>query len=78
MKIGDGVTPWASLGYSGDTTSLDWASITGLPTSFPPSPHGHLANEITEDANNRFVSDSEKSDWNNKLDDSSLINCGTW
>lgn len=31
-------------------------------------PASHPASIITQDENNRFVSDDEKSDWNNKLD----------
>jgi len=112
IKYGDGVTPWASLPYfgAGGTISVDWNDLTGKPSTFTPSIHGHsdavaggssgfmsgsdktklngLNNYthpvnhppsiILQDANNRFVSDAEKSDWNSKLDNDSLINCGTW
>jgi hypothetical protein len=54
MKVGDGVTPWNSLGYvnlgdggggGGDGTVL-WSQIVDKPTTFPPSAHQHTAQDI--------------------------------
>ena len=59
---------------SGDVTShyhsedRKWENITGKPSAFPPSAHGHDASEIAQSANYRFVTDAEKATWNSKQD----------
>jgi hypothetical protein len=41
-------------------------------------PSSHAASMITQDASHRFVSDTEKTTWNNKLSSSSIIDGGTF
>ena len=41
--------------------------VTNPPTGYT-HPSAHPATMITEDSNNRFVTDTEKNTWNNKLD----------
>ena len=42
--------------------------INGVETKVYTHPSKHTANEITQDENNRFVSDAEKNTWNEKQD----------
>jgi len=55
----DGGTEWANA-------SVEWQNLTGVPTEFPPAPHGHNASDITglatvatsgnyEDLSNRLI-----------------------
>lgn len=59
-KYGDGVTAWTSLPYSvanaSGTSTVDWSSILGKPTTFPPTSHTHTKSEITDFAHTHTVS----------------------
>lgn len=44
MHYDDG-TAWVQLGGAG---SVAWASLTGVPATFPPSAHNHTASQITD------------------------------
>lgn len=46
--------------------NVPWSGVTGKPSTFTPSAHTHSANDITENSSRRFVSDAEKSIWNEK------------
>lgn len=47
-KTGDGVTHWVDLPYEESVTGdSSWASITGKPSTFPPSTHSHAWSDIT-------------------------------
>jgi hypothetical protein len=43
----------------GGSGSVDWDDITNKPSTFTPSPHTHLASEITESASRRFLSEND-------------------
>lgn len=38
----------AALPGGGGVTTLDWASVTGKPSTFPPSAHTHVAADVTD------------------------------
>lgn len=58
-----GVLP-ASI--TGTAAGVPWTGVTGKPSAYPPSSHGHNASEITQSAEYRFVSDAEKLAWEGK------------
>ena len=61
-----GNTGWHA-GNDGTGTGLDADLLDGQHASaFAAAGHGHAATAITQDASNRFVSDSEKATWNAK------------
>jgi hypothetical protein len=51
-KFGDGTTAWTSLAYTvGDSSgigTIEWTSVTGKPSTFPPSAHTHVMADITD------------------------------
>ena len=62
----NGNTGWHA-GNDGTGTGLDADLLDGQHASaFAAAGHGHAATAITQDASNRFVSDSEKATWNAK------------
>lgn len=51
IKIGNGVNQYNSLPYiNPDATqsAVDWSSITGKPSEFPPESHTHTTSQITD------------------------------
>ena len=61
VKQGSSYT-WEKLGeISGSGLSVDWSDITGKPSSFPPSTHGHTSDEV-EDLNYGNYSEINPSD----------------
>jgi hypothetical protein len=46
LKIGNGSTVWASLAYASGA-DVDWANITGKPSTFTPSAHTHAMADLT-------------------------------
>ena len=50
-KLGDGSTAWTSLSYTvGDSSgvgTVEWTSVTGKPTEFPPEAHTHAISDVT-------------------------------
>lgn len=46
IKVGDGVTAWSALPYSGGG-DVDWATITGKPSTFAPATHSHAIADVT-------------------------------
>lgn len=51
IKIGNGVNQYNSLPYiNPDVTqsAVDWSSITGKPSEFPPEAHTHTTSQITD------------------------------
>lgn len=50
VKYGDGVTAWNDLPYSGGGEGgfTTWSTLTGKPATFPPSPHQHVAADVTD------------------------------
>lgn len=46
IKVGDGVTAWASLLYSGGGP-VEWSAITGKPSTFTPATHSHAIADVT-------------------------------
>lgn len=46
IKLGDGVTAWASLPYSGGGP-VEWANVQGKPSTFAPSAHQHPISDVT-------------------------------
>ena len=58
-----GVLP-ASI--TGTAAGVPWTGVTGKPSTYPPSSHGHNASEITQSAEYRFVTDVEKAAWQGK------------
>jgi hypothetical protein len=70
LKIGNGSTAWTSLAYASGA-DVDWANITGKPSTFTPSAHTHAmadltAFTITDPVNGQtLVYDSGTSKWIN-------------
>ena len=60
-KLGDGSTAWTSLSYTvGDSSgvgTVEWTSVTGKPTEFPPEAHTHTKSEITDFAHTHVMAD---------------------
>jgi hypothetical protein len=46
LKIGNGSTAWTSLAYASGA-DVDWANITGKPSTFTPSAHTHAMADLT-------------------------------
>lgn len=46
IKVGDGTTAWSALPYSGGG-AVDWATITGKPSTFAPATHSHAIADVT-------------------------------
>lgn len=46
IKIGDGVTAWATLPYSGGGP-VEWSNVQGKPSTFAPSAHQHPISDVT-------------------------------
>jgi hypothetical protein len=44
-KFGDGTTAYNSLSYFAGSAS--WASLSGVPATFPPSTHSHIIGDVT-------------------------------
>lgn len=59
-----------------DYTTAEKTKLAGLVNYTHPS--SHPASMITQDSTHRFVSDSEKTAWNSKLDSTSTIDGGTF
>lgn len=59
-----------------DYTTEEKTKLAGLSNYTHPS--SHAANMITQDSTHRFVTDSEKSTWNNKLSATDTIDGGTF
>ena len=59
-----------------DYTTAEKTKLAGLANYTHPS--SHPASMITQDSTRRFVSDSEKTAWNSKLDSTSTIDGGTF
>ena len=49
-----------------DGRKPSWTDIQSKPTTFTPSSHTHAPGDINTNSTNRFVTDAEKSTWNNK------------
>ncbi|WP_201305423.1 hypothetical protein [Paenibacillus puerhi] len=45
---------------------VDWTELTGKPSSYASAAHTHAADEVTESATKRFVTDAEKAAWTAK------------
>jgi len=45
IKIGDGVTAWATLPYSGGGP-VEWSNVQGKPSTFAPSAHQHPISDV--------------------------------
>ncbi|SDD75691.1 hypothetical protein SAMN02799630_03948 [Paenibacillus sp. UNCCL117] len=45
---------------------VDWSEVTGKPSTYAPAAHTHSADEVTESAAKRFVTDAEKAAWTAK------------
>ncbi len=63
-----------------DYTTADKDKLAGIAENANNYVHptSHAATMITEDGTHRFVTDTEKSTWNDKLDSSSTIDGGTF
>lgn len=63
-----------------DYTSAEKTKLSGIATGANnyTHPSTHAATMITQDSTHRFVTDTEKTTWNSKLDASSTIDCGTF
>ena len=61
---------------SNDYTTAEKTKLAGLNNYTHPTTHP--ATIITEDASHRFVTDTEKANWNAKLDANSTIDGGTF
>ncbi|HLT41950.1 MAG TPA: hypothetical protein VKZ95_04530 [Sphingobacteriaceae bacterium] len=46
--------------------SVEWGNVENKPTEFPPAPHTHGADDITETTGKQFVSSTDKTNWNAK------------
>lgn len=46
IKVGNGTTAWSALPYSGGG-AVDWATITGKPSTFAPATHSHAIADVT-------------------------------
>lgn len=72
--IYDGTT-WQLVSNGADLSAvLDWSLVQNKPSTFTPTAHTHVASEITQDANNRFVTDVQINNWNSKSDFSGSYN----
>ena len=47
-------------------TPISWNDISDKPNEFTPANHTHTANTITEDSDNKFVSDEQITSWDGK------------
>lgn len=75
--IGDKVDKVTGKGLSSeDYTTEEKTKLSGLSNYTHPS--NHEASMITQDSTHRFVTDSEKSEWNNKLSATDTIDGGTF
>lgn len=65
---------------SNDYTSAEKSKLSGIAANANNyvHPSSHAASMITQDGTHRFVSDTEKSVWNAKLDGNSAIDGGTF
>lgn len=61
---------------SNDFTDEEKTKLAGLSSYTHPS--SHSADMITTDSTHRFVTDTEKADWNSKLSSASTIDGGTF
>lgn len=52
-------------------TPISWNDIIEKPNEFTPANHTHTANTITEDSDNKFVSDEQITSWDSKSNKSS-------
>ncbi len=79
--IGDKVDKVSGKGLSSnDYTSAEKSKLSGIAANANNyvHPSSHAASMITQDGTHRFVTDTEKSIWNAKLDSSSAIDGGTF
>ena len=61
FKFGNGTSPWTSLDYAVGSVAtegitVEWADVTGKPSTFPPSAHTHTKADITDFAHTHTVS----------------------
>lgn len=79
--IGNKVDKIDGMGLSSnDYTSAEKTKLAGIATGANNyvHPSTHAASIITQDSTHRFVTDTEKTTWNSKLDASSTIDGGTF
>ncbi len=79
--IGNKVDKVAGKGLSeADFTNTEKTKLAGIAANANnyTHPSSHAASMITQDSTHRFVSDTEKSTWNAKLDSSSTLDGGTF
>lgn len=74
MKVGNGVQPYDELPWLSALAAdvYDWAKAETKPTyeysEIQNREHGHLADDIAETVNKKFVSQAEKVSWDNKAE----------